>query len=144
MKETLLTAKIGLALLGGLLSFMFGELDAPLKVLILFVIIDYVTGLMCAVVEKTVSSEVGAKGLARKIGIFLLVALANVMDMIAFNGLDGFALRTTVIFFYISNEGISIIENAGRLGIPIPKKVRDVLEQLNNEEAEEPEDEEEV
>ena len=143
MKETILTMKLGFSLIGGIIGFMFGEIDGLLLALIVFVVIDYVTGFICAWAEKKLSSEVGAKGIAKKVFIFMLVAVANIIDTQILH--NGAAIRTAVIFFYLANEGVSICENAGRLGLPIPKKLRSVLEQLNeeednekNEEAQEP------
>ena len=133
MKETVATGKILFGLFGGLLSFMFGELDMPLKALVALVIIDYGTGVLCAAVERKLSSEVGYKGIAKKIGIFAVVAVAHLIDMIAFKGIDNLALRSVAIFFYLANEGLSIVENAARLGIPIPQKLRIMLEQLKEE-----------
>lgn len=132
MKETVLTMKLGFSLLGGIIGFMFGEIDGLLLALVAFVVIDYVTGFICAWTEKKLSSEVGAKGIAKKVFIFMLVAIANIIDTQILK--NGAAIRTAVIFFYIANEGVSICENAGRLGLPIPEKLKTVLEQLNEEE----------
>lgn len=144
MKETVASGKILFGLFGGLLSFMFGELDLPLKVLVALVIIDYFTGFLCAAVERKLSSEVGYKGIAKKIGIFAVVAVAHMIDMIAFKGIDNLALRSVAIFFYLANEGLSIVENAARLGIPIPEKLRIMLEQLKEENDEQKQIKEEV
>ena len=132
MKETIFTMKLGFSILGGLIGFMFGEIDGLLLALVAFVVIDYVTGFICAWTEKKLSSEVGAKGIAKKVFIFMLVAIANIVDTQILA--QGAAIRTAVIFFYLANEGVSICENAGRLGLPIPEKLRAVLEQLNEEE----------
>lgn len=94
-----------------------------------FVIIDYITGVMCAVIDKKLSSEVGFKGIFKKVLIFLLVGVANILDVQVIG--TGSILRTAVIFFYISNEGVSLLENAAHLGLPIPQKVKTVLEQLH-------------
>jgi toxin secretion/phage lysis holin len=96
--------------------------------LIGFVIADYVTGVACAWVEKKINSEVGAKGIAKKVLIFVLVGLAAALDKNYLNGQP--VLRAAVISFFVANEGISIIENAGRLGLPIPEKLKNALEQL--------------
>ena len=92
--------------------------------------IDYLTGVMCAFADHTLSSEVGFRGICRKVLIFLLVGMANILDVAVIG--NGFVLRTAVIFFYISNEGVSLLENAGHLGLPIPQKMKDVLEQLHD------------
>jgi toxin secretion/phage lysis holin len=118
--------------IGGYLGYILGGLDGFLYALIIFVVIDYITGLMVAIVERKLSSEIGFRGIFKKVLIFLLVAVGNIID----NNLigTGGAVRTAVIFFYISNEGISIIENSTRIGLPIPEKLKDVLEQLHNKE----------
>ncbi len=101
-----------------------------LYALIAFVVIDYITGVMCAIINKQLSSEVGFKGIFRKVLIFLLVGIANIIDVQVIG--TGAVLRTAVIFFYISNEGVSLLENAGHLGLPIPEKIKTVLEQLHD------------
>ena len=95
-----------------------------------FVVIDYITGVMCAIADKNLSSEVGFKGICRKVLIFLLVGIANVLDVQVIG--TGSVLRTAVIFFYISNEGVSLLENAAHLGLPVPEKIKIVLEQLHD------------
>lgn len=132
MKESLLTAKIIFSLFGGIIGFMFGKLDGLITALIVFVTIDYVTGFICAWVEKKLSSEVGAKGIAKKVFIFMLVAVANIIDTQIFK--EGATLRTAVIFYYLANEGLSIVENAARLGLPVPDKLKAALEQLTDDE----------
>lgn len=97
-----------------------------------FVVIDYITGVMCAIADKNLSSEVGFKGICRKVLIFLLVGIANILDVQVIG--TGSVLRTAVIFFYISNEGVSLTENAAHLGLPIPEKLKAVLEQLHDRE----------
>ena len=92
--------------------------------------IDYLTGVMCAFADHTLSSEVGFRGICRKVLIFLLVGMANILDVAVIG--NGSVLRTAVIFFYISNEGVSLLENAGHLGLPIPQKVKEVLKQLHD------------
>ena len=116
--------------LGGWLGWFLGGCDGLIYAVIAFVVIDYITGLMCAVVNKQLSSEVGFRGIFRKVLIFMLVSVGNIIDQQLIGG--GSVLRTAVIFFYLSNEGISIIENAGNLGLPIPQKLKDVLAQLKD------------
>ena len=108
---------------------MLGGCDGLLYALIAFVVIDYLTGIMCAISDHTLSSEVGFRGICRKVLIFLLVGIANILDIHVLG--NGSVLRTAVIFFYISNEGVSLLENAAHLGLPVPEKVKDVLEQLH-------------
>lgn len=105
-----------------------GGVDGFLYALVIFVIIDYLTGVMVAILEKKLSSEIGYKGIFKKVLIFVMVGIGNLVDSKIIG--NGGAIRTAVIFFYLSNEGISILENAGKIGLPIPKKLRDVLEQL--------------
>ena len=116
--------------LGGWLGWFLGGCDGLIYAVIAFVVIDYITGLMCAVVNKQLSSEVGFRGIFKKVLIFMLVSVGNIIDQQLIGG--GSVLRTAVIFFYLSNEGISIIENAGNLGLPIPQKLKDVLAQLKD------------
>ena len=113
---------------GGWLGWFMGGCDGLLYALIAFVVIDY----LCAFVDHTLSSEVGFRGICRKVLIFLLVGMANILDVSVIG--NGSVLRTAVIFFYISNEGVSLLENAGHLGLPIPQKMKDVLEQLHDRE----------
>lgn len=113
-----------------LLSFLFGDMEGLMVALIALIILDYISGVIAAAVEKRLSSEVGAKGIAKKIFMLLIVALANIVDTSVIG--DGHVLKTVTVVFYICNECISLIENAGRIGVPVPKKLLDVLEQLRN------------
>lgn len=130
MKEFWNTVQMVFAAIGGWLGYFLGGCDGLLYALIAFVIIDYITGVMCAVADKKLSSEVGFKGICRKVLIFLLVGIANVLDVQVIG--NGSVLRTAVIFFYISNEGVSLMENAAHLGLPVPEKIKAVLEQLHD------------
>jgi len=114
--------------LGGWLGWFLGGCDGLIYALIAFVVVDYITGVMCAVVNKQLSSEVGFRGIFKKVLIFMLVGVGNIVDKQLIG--SGSVIRTAVVFFYLSNEGISIIENAGILGLPIPQKLKDVLAQL--------------
>ena len=115
---------------GGWLGYFLGGCDGLLYALIAFVVIDYITGVMCAIAEKKLSSEVGFKGICRKVLIFLLVGIGNIIDVHVM-GAPG-VLRTAVIFFYLSNEGVSLLENAAHLGLPVPDAIKKVLEQLHD------------
>lgn len=115
---------------GGWLGYFLGGCDGLLLALVLFAVADYITGIMCAVADKKLSSEVGFKGICRKVIIFMLVGVAHVIDVNVIA--TGSVLRTAVIFFYLSNEGVSLLENAGHLGLPIPEKLKIVLEQLHD------------
>ena len=130
MKEFWNTIQIIFTGVGGWLGYFLGGCDGLLYALVVFVVVDYITGVMCAINNKTLSSAVGFKGICRKVLIFLLVGIANVLDVQVIG--TGSVLRTAVIFFYISNEGISLLENAGYLGLPIPEKIKVVLEQLHD------------
>ena len=130
MKELWNTMQIILAAVGGWLGYFFGGCDGLVYALILFVAADYVTGVMCAAVDKRLSSEIGFKGICKKVLIFVLVGLANILDVQIIG--TGSVLRTAVIFFYISNEGVSLLENAAHLGLPVPEKLKDILQQLHN------------
>ncbi len=120
--------QISFAAIGGFIGWFLGGCDGLLYALLAFVVIDYITGVMCAIENHELSSEVGFHGITRKILIFLLVGIANIVDMQLIG--NGSVLRTAVIFFYISNEGLSIVENAAVLGLPIPNELRNVLKQL--------------
>lgn len=130
MKEFWNVIQLVFAALGGWLGWFLGGCDGLLYALIAFVVVDYVTGVMCAVVDKKLSSAVGFRGIFKKVLIFLLVGVANILDAQVIG--TGCVLRTAVIFFYISNEGVSLLENAGHLGLPIPTKLKAVLEQLHD------------
>ena len=130
MKEFWNTIQFVFAGIGGWLGWFLGGCDGLLYALLAFVVVDYITGVMCAISDHTLSSEVGFKGICRKVLIFLLVGIANILDVQVIG--TGLVLRTAVVFFYISNEGISLLENAGHLGLPIPAKMKEVLEQLHD------------
>ena len=130
MKEFWNTIQFIFTAVGGWLGYFLGGCDGLLYALIAFVAIDYITGVMCAVIDRKLTSAVGFKGIFRKVLIFLLVGIANIIDVQVVG--TGAVLRTAVIFFYISNEGVSLLENAGHLGLPIPEKIKTVLEQLHD------------
>ena len=130
MKEFWNTIQLVFAAVGGWLGYFLGGCDGLVYALILFVAADYVTGVMCAAVDKRLSSEIGFKGICKKVLIFVLVGLANILDVQIIG--TGSVLRTAVIFFYISNEGVSLLENAAHLGLPVPEKLKDILQQLHN------------
>ena len=130
MKEFWNTIQLTFAAVGGWLGYFLGGCDGLLYALIAFVAIDYITGVMCALSDKTLSSEVGFRGICRKVLIFLLVGIGNIIDVQVL-GSPG-VLRTAVIFFYLSNEGVSLLENAAHLGLPVPDAIKTVLEQLHD------------
>ena len=130
MKEFWNTIQVIFTGVGGWLGWFLGGCDGLLYALVLFVVVDYITGVMCAAADHRLSSEVGFKGICRKVLIFLLVGIGHVLDTQIIG--TGSVLRTAVIFFYLSNEGVSLLENAGHLGLPIPEKLKVVLEQLHD------------
>ena len=130
MKEFWNTIQLIFAAVGGWLGYFVGGCDGLLYELLAFVVIDYITGVMCAINDHNLSSEVGFKGICRKVLIFPLVGIANILDIHVIG--TGSVLRTAVIFFYLSNEGVSLLENAGHLGLPVPDKLKAVLEQLHD------------
>lgn len=116
--------------IGGVLGWFFGGLDGFMWALIVFVLVDYLTGVTAAAVKRELSSEIGAKGIAKKVFEFLLVGVANVLDRQILK--NGAALRTLVIFFYVANEGLSILENCTKIGLPVPKFLKKLLKQLKD------------
>ena len=124
------TIQIVFASIGGCIGYFLGGGDGLIYALIAFVVVDYITGFMCAIIDKRLSSEIGFKGICKKMLIFILVGLANILDTQVIG--TGCVLRTAVIFFYISNEGVSLLENAAHLGLPIPSKLKDILKQLHD------------
>lgn len=115
---------------GGFIGWFLGGNDGFIYALLAFVVIDYITGIMCAIADKELSSEVGFKGICKKVLIFALVGIGNLLDIYIL-GQAGI-LRNVVIFFYLSNEGVSILENASHLGLPVPEKLKEILKQLHN------------
>lgn len=123
--------------IGGWLGWFLGGCDGLVVALVIFVVIDYITGVMCAIADKKLSSSVGFKGICRKVLIFTLVGIAHILDVEVIK--TGSVLRTAVIFFYLSNEGVSLLENAAHLGLPVPEKLKAVLEQLHDRKTEDKE-----
>jgi toxin secretion/phage lysis holin len=130
MREIWNWVQVVFVILGGWFGYFLGGWDGFLYALLTFVVIDYITGLMCAVLDRKLSSEIGFRGIFKKVLIFSLVAIGHIIDKSVIG--DGSVIRTAVIFFYLSNEGVSILENATHVGLPVPQKLKDVLEQLHN------------
>jgi toxin secretion/phage lysis holin len=128
MKETWAAVLTAFAGIGGVVGGFLGGLDGFLYALAAFVVIDYITGLMASAVEKKLSSEIGYRGIFKKVLIFAMVAVGNLIDKQIIG--EGEVIRTAVVFFYAANEGISILENSSRIGLPIPEKLKDILFQL--------------
>ena len=141
MKEFWTTIQLAFAAIGGWLGYFLGGCDGLLYTLLAFVVLDYITGVMCAVVDHKLSSEIGFKGIFKKVLIFALVGIGHLLDVQVLGSVG--VLRTAVIFFYLSNEGVSVVENAAHLGLPIPEKLKAVLEQLHDR-AEKEEDHEQA
>ena len=129
--ENLMNLRWWSACIGVLVGEFLGDFDHLLYALVVFIAVDYITGIFCAVLDKNLSSEIGFQGIVRKVAIFLLVGVANVLDVHIIG--SGCVLRSAVIFFYISNEGISIIENAARMGLPVPQKLQDMMHSLKDQ-----------
>ncbi len=109
-------------------GFVFGDMDGLMIALVTLIVMDYISGVIAAAAEKKLSSAAGAKGIARKVFMLLIVAAANVADISIIG--EGHVLKSVTAAFYAANECISLMENAGRLGVPVPKKLLDVFEQL--------------
>lgn len=127
MKEFICSATAGL---GTFLSFVFGDWDVALQCLIIAIAIDYISGIIKAFINKELSSKIGVKGLLKKVGVLLIVALATLIDKIT--GETGM-VRTLVIYYFVANEGLSVIENLGEAGLPIPDVIKKALKSLKNE-----------
>lgn len=130
LKEIWTGIQVAFTALGGVLGWFFGGVDGFMYALMAFVAIDYVTGVMCAISDHALSSEVGFRGICRKVLIFVLVGVGHILDANVLG--QGDVMRTAVIFFYLSNEGVSLLENAAHLGLPIPDKLKEILAQLHN------------
>ena len=131
MKDIWSWIQAAIAAIGGTLGWYLGGLDGFLYALITFVVVDYITGVLRAIVEKKLSSRIGAHGIAKKVAIFLVVGIGHLIDTYLLGG-TGAPLRTAVIFFYIANEGVSFLENATSIGLPVPAKLKDILAQLHD------------
>lgn len=130
MKELWNTIQLAFTAIGGWVGYFLGGCDGLILALILFTVTDYITGVMCGIADKKLSSSIGFKGIFRKVLIFMLVGIANIIDIQVIK--SGSMIRTAVVFFYLSNEGLSLIENATHLGLPVPEKLKAVLQQLHD------------
>ena len=139
MKSIWVGIQLAFSALGGFLGWYLGGMDGFLYALIAFVLVDYITGVMCAIADKKLSSAVGFKGICRKVLIFVLVGVGNLVDVYVLG--QGGVLRTAVIFFYLSNEGFSILENAAALDLPIPNKLKEILAQIRKKDEDDSSDE---
>ena len=109
--------------------YLVGGIDIAMKSLLIVIIIDYITGVMSAIYNKKLNSTIGLKGILKKFSYLIIVSLSVILDRIVG---DTGAIRTLVIYFFVANDGISIVENIGKMGVPLPKKLTEVLEQLRN------------
>ena len=132
MNKILESLKYVFIVIGGYIGFYLGSIDAFIYTLLALIIADYISGVLRAGVERKLSSSVGFKGIAKKIVIFIVVGIANLCDVNLIKG-DGTMIRTAIIFFYIANEGLSILENTMAIGLPVPEKLREMLEQLKED-----------
>ncbi len=131
MKDLMNAVQFTIAAIGGYVGYFLGGCDGFLYALLAFITLDYITGVMLAIVERKLSSEIGFKGIFKKVLILVMVAVGYILDSKIIG--NGSAIRTAVIFFYISNEGISILENSSKLGLPIPEKLKQILNQVGDE-----------
>ena len=127
----LVWAKIQIAVtaLGGWLGYFLGGIDGMMIALIILMSLDYISGVMCAIIDKNLSSAIGFRGICKKVFILMLVGVANIVDLHVVG--TGSALRGAVICFYMSNEALSLFENAAHIGLPVPEKLKDILAQLH-------------
>ncbi len=131
MKDVIHTIQIIFAAIGAYIGWFLGGFDGLLYALVAFVVLDYITGLMVAILEKKLSSSIGFKGIFKKVLIFIFVGIGHIIDFYILQ--NGSAVRTAVIFFYLSNEGLSIVENAAKIGLPVPESLKKVFTELNKE-----------
>lgn len=132
MKDIMNTLQLIITAIGGYIGWFVGGFDGLVYALVAFIVIDYITGLMVAVLERKVSSSIGFKGIFKKVLIFTFVGIGHIVDFHIIQ--NGSAVRTAVIFFYLSNEGLSILENATKIGLPIPEKLKTIFAELRKEE----------
>lgn len=131
MKDIIHTIQIIFVAIGAYIGWFLGGFDGLLYALVAFVVLDYITGLMVAVLEKKLSSSIGFKGIFKKVLIFIFVGIGHIIDFYILQ--NGSAVRTAVIFFYLSNEGLSIVENAAKIGLPVPESLKKVFTELKKE-----------
>ena len=117
--------------IGAVIGFLYGEITGLFIAIIALMVLDYVTGILCGIAAKALSSETGFRGLVKKLMVLVIIAVGHLIDTYIIG--TGSALMTAVILFFAANEGISILENAAKLGLPVPQKLRDILEQLRKD-----------
>ena len=131
MKEIWTYIQTAAVAIGGLIGSFLGGVDGLIYALVVVVIFDYITGVILAIINHRLSSEIGFRGIAKKVLIFVLVGIGHIFDLHVIG--TGSVLRAVVIAFYLANEGLSVLENAANIGLPIPKKLKQFLEQLAEE-----------
>lgn len=131
MKNVWEWLRVAAGVIGGIIGGFLQPVRGPVIALLVFVVLDYITGVLAAIIKKELSSETGWHGLIRKVAIFVLVGLSALLDTYALEGAT--ICRTATVFFYLANEGISILENCSRIGIPIPAKLEAILKQIQEE-----------
>ncbi len=134
MKDLIDTLQIIFTAIGMYIGWFIGGFDELLYALVAFVVIDYITGIMVGIIEKKLSSSVGFRGIFKKMLIFLFVGVGHTIDFYVLK--NGSAVRTAIIFFYLSNEGLSILENSSKIGLPIPNSLKNIFKDLNKEDEE--------
>lgn len=134
MKEIIETVQFIFTIVGVYLGWFIGGFDELLYALIAFIAVDYITGIMVGIIERKLSSSVGFRGIFKKVLILVFVGIGHIIDFYVLK--NGSAVRTAVIFFYLSNEGLSILENSGKLGLPIPNSLKNIFKDLNKEDEE--------
>lgn len=128
--------KEGVAIAGTGLTWLFGDWDTALEILVLFMVLDYCTGVLKSYVNHQLSSDSGLKGIARKCVILIVLIIAVALDRLLETG--HWVFRTLICYFYIANEGISVLENCAALGLPIPPRLSEALIQLKDGEKKDP------
>lgn len=134
------TIDIVFGTIGAFIGYFLGGMDGMLYALLVFIVVDYISGVLVAISNRQLSSAIGFKGISKKVLIIFLVGVANIVDMQILG--KGSALRSATIFFYMSNEGMSILENSANLGLPLPKKLLSYFKQVNKDNDEDKEDKE--
>lgn len=131
MKEIIDTTQLIFTVVGAYFGWFIGGFDGLIYALAAFVAIDYMTGVMVGIIEKKLSSSVGFRGIFKKVLIFIFVGIGHTIDFYILK--NGSAVRTAIIFFYLSNEGLSILENSSKIGLPIPNSLKNIFKDLNKE-----------
>lgn len=130
MQTVIMYLKMGFSVLATVFVYMIGGIDEAVKSLFLLMLFDYITGVFAAIKNKELSSKIGFEGIFKKVIYIFLVGMSVIVDRLTTN--DG-TLRNMIIYFFIANDGISILENCAKMGIPFPNKIKEMLLQLKGE-----------